>query len=311
MSKYKTIQLPTKRIKDLTGITIGFTGYVKGLVKLDIHRNTHWLCVCDCGCEFVCRGDRIRRKLVKRCPRCSYDLKNKDKIRDLIGYKFDNNTEVIKFVEVKNRKSYWLLKCGICGDVFKDTNENIVCHKSAKSCHKCRHKKIDLTGRKFGYNCQVLCEIDKLPNSNGRRWQCKCHCGKIWDVSQTHIVANRIKECKKCSTKRCSKWFRGKNHPCYNHDLTDEERNDNRHHVQVWRWKDIVLKRDKRTCQVTGSKKNLVVHHLDGWNWAKDKRLDVDNGITISQDAHDEFHDIYGRGDNTMEQFFQFIVQNY
>lgn len=51
----------------------------------------------------------------------------------------------------------------------------------------------------------------------------------------------------------------------------------------------------------------IQAHHLDGYNWAKDKRLEVDNGVTLCEDCHKTFHNEYGRGDNTKEQYNNFI----
>lgn len=46
------------------------------------------------------------------------------------------------------------------------------------------------------------------------------------------------------------------------------------------------------------------VHHLDGYNWAIDKRTDVSNGALLCCSCHERFHEKYGAGDNTKEQFW-------
>lgn len=51
-------------------------------------------------------------------------------------------------------------------------------------------------------------------------------------------------------------------------------------------------------------------HHLDGFSWAFDKRFDVDNGIFLCKECHLEFHNLYGRGKNTKEQFFEYMSAN-
>ena len=50
----------------------------------------------------------------------------------------------------------------------------------------------------------------------------------------------------------------------------------------------IVLKRDKRTCQMPdcNSKKCLQVHHVQTWANASALRYDPDNGITLCRDCH-------------------------
>ncbi|MBQ4523352.1 MAG: HNH endonuclease [Lachnospiraceae bacterium] len=68
-----------------------------------------------------------------------------------------------------------------------------------------------------------------------------------------------------------------------------------------------VLKRDNYLCQCCSCSSNLEVHHLDGYNWCVEKRTDETNGITLCHECHANFHSRYGRGDNTKEQFEEWI----
>lgn len=101
----------------------------------------------------------------------------------------------------------------------------------------------------------------------------------------------------------------GENHPNYNPDLTDEERKIRREYPEYREWRIAVYERDNYTCQVCGDNKggNLVAHHKDGYNWCKERRTDVSNGVTLCDKCHDEFHSIYGYGNNTEEQFNEFL----
>lgn len=57
-----------------------------------------------------------------------------------------------------------------------------------------------------------------------------------------------------------------------------------------------------------------AVHHLDGYNWAIDKRIDPTNLILLSEDIHtgkNGFHKLYGYGNNTLEQFLEYIYTYY
>jgi len=64
-------------------------------------------------------------------------------------------------------------------------------------------------------------------------------------------------------------------------------------------WRLKVYQRDNYTCQCCGddSGGNLNAHHLDGYNWCKEKRINVNNGITLCDKCHtkdkDSFHNIY------------------
>lgn len=71
-----------------------------------------------------------------------------------------------------------------------------------------------------------------------------------------------------------------------------------------------VLKRDNYECQCCHKKENLVVHHLDSYNWCIDKRADETNGITLCDLCHKNFHITYGRGNNTKKQFEEWIGES-
>lgn len=61
------------------------------------------------------------------------------------------------------------------------------------------------------------------------------------------------------------------------------------------------------TCDITGKTGcELNAHHLDSWHSNEDKRFDIDNLVCISKEMHDEFHRVYGRKDNTKEQYYLF-----
>jgi len=63
-------------------------------------------------------------------------------------------------------------------------------------------------------------------------------------------------------------------------------------------------------CEITGKKtNNLVVHHLNGYNWCVEGRIDLDNVVVICEELHDAFHQKHGYGDNTEEQFWKFVEE--
>ena len=72
---------------------------------------------------------------------------------------------------------------------------------------------------------------------------------------------------------------------------------------------DQAMKRDNYTCQITGKKSNVVVHHLNSYNTHKELACDLDNLISLDADFHKLYHDICGRGDNTEEQFWKFVEE--
>jgi predicted RNA-binding Zn-ribbon protein involved in translation (DUF1610 family) len=72
-----------------------------------------------------------------------------------------------------------------------------------------------------------------------------------------------------------------------------------------------VLQRDKNRCTapacIVKRKSNLTVHHKDGFYWCVERRFDVDNGVTLCHAHRKEFHDEYGRRENTEAQFNEWM----
>ena len=65
----------------------------------------------------------------------------------------------------------------------------------------------------------------------------------------------------------------------------------------------------KGKCALTGVKSDLRVHHLNGYAAHPDGRCDVENGVLICEEVHKQFHGKYGRGDNTVEQWNEFVKE--
>jgi 5-methylcytosine-specific restriction endonuclease McrA len=100
--------------------------------------------------------------------------------------------------------------------------------------------------------------------------------------------------------------------------LHDSMKKDNQH-IQRMReradyinWRKAVWERDNYTCQVCGRRGNkLNAHHLYSYADYPDKRLDLENGVTLCFECHSHkspvgFHRIYGLLHNTREQFEEY-----
>lgn len=76
-----------------------------------------------------------------------------------------------------------------------------------------------------------------------------------------------------------------------------------RAYPEYYDFKKSVLFRDGYKCVCCGKNYELKVHHLDGFDNFPEKRLDLDNAVTLCENCHKNFHLVYGRGSNTKEQF--------
>lgn len=104
----------------------------------------------------------------------------------------------------------------------------------------------------------------------------------------------------------------GENHYNHNPGRTQEERIRARHNKGVVDWRVSVFERDEYTCNLCGRMSTegdsvtLVSHHLNSYDRYPSQRLDVDNGATLCDKCHLEFHKFYGFGDNTKEQYKEY-----
>lgn len=60
-------------------------------------------------------------------------------------------------------------------------------------------------------------------------------------------------------------------------------------------------------CVVTGKRKNLVCHHLNGLHCFPQQRYLVLNGVLLDHLIHKQFHDTFKYGNNTELQFEKFL----
>jgi hypothetical protein len=55
-------------------------------------------------------------------------------------------------------------------------------------------------------------------------------------------------------------------------------------------WRTAILKRDRKTCILCGSKQWIQVHHIERWADNKAKRYDLQNGICLCIPCHQKHH---------------------
>ena len=94
----------------------------------------------------------------------------------------------------------------------------------------------------------------------------------------------------------------------WNPNLTDEERAKERNYPEYVDFIKRVMARDKYTCQCCGQEHgDIEVHHMDGYDWCKERRTDDTNGITLCNRCHKSFHIRFGYGNNTKAQFEEWL----
>ena len=276
---------------DLTGKRFGMWTVLGEAGKRGVSYDYMWNCVCDCGESRKVSGCSLKHGRSSSCG-CT-------KVKDLIGKRFGSVT-VKRAVGRKNRNVLWECLCD-CGGVMYVPANNLS-SGNTKSCGCGKLK--DLVGQRFG----MLVVIKDVGRENGKGvWECLCDCGNYKNVITGSLGSGNTKSC------GCLQSPSGTDSYNYNPHLTDEDRLRKRYYLggeNSQRWSQQIMKRDNYTCQVCGDNRggNLNAHHLNGWNAFPEQRFDLDNGVTLCNDCHKEFHSEYGYGDNTREQFDEYAA---
>lgn len=130
-----------------------------------------------------------------------------------------------------------------------------------------------------------------------KRWKggkAKClDCGKLLSVHYPTY-------CITCGHK-------GSRNPCWRGGVTPESAII-RGGIEYRLWREAVFARDSFTCQKYGTVGGkLRSHHIQNFAQYPELRFAINNGITLSEKAHREFHHKYGIRNNTREQIEEFI----
>ena len=264
------------------------------------------------------------KKLMKKCNCCG-EIKN---IHHFCKQKDCVDGHRNKCKECSNKKFPTI--CQYCGKEFYAdrkgrkfcSNKCVSLSQSTKITIKCEQcgkviqKKKCLYENVEHHYCSIKCRSlwlsihnSGVNNKQYKRVIFKCEvCGKEAAQIESMYYRHKNHYCSaKCASIGQGIIYKRENHPNWNPNLTDEEREKGRHIEGYDNFIKQVLERDDYTCQITGKRGGkLEVHHLNCFSDFKEERTDMNNGITLSKEIHKLFHKIYGNKHNTKEQFEEF-----
>ena len=320
MSKIKEVKYCKRCGKELSRRNTN--GFCTPLCK-SIYNGTRTLYKCEmCGNEC---SDKTSHYNKKKHHFCSIECKSEWQSKYLKGENNPNYTSIkgkcsrcgkeIEYYKCKSKHKLHFCSNECRLNYYKENNSiKIKC----EVCGKYINVPLNQYNRYKHHYCSVECkdkgqaEILKGENSPlYSRQKIKCsYCGKEILINPCRINLNEHTYCSQdCRYKGWSKFYSGENNPKYDKSISIEERQTKRQYLEYDEFIKKVLARDNYTCQCCGEHNNhMNVHHLDGYNWCKEKRTDIDNGVTLCEECHKNFHNIYGRGNNTSEQYEQWII---
>lgn len=127
----------------------------------------------------------------------------------------------------------------------------------------------------------------------------KCKCGNTFKMTfknRFHHDENWTPACQDCKDlERLSKYN-------YTYNRYDTRKKDGV-------WSKQIKKKFNNKCAITGDTEKIISHHLNGYNSYPEQKYDINNGVVINEQLHNEFHLIYDKykGNCTLQQFEEFF----
>jgi hypothetical protein len=292
------------KIQDITGQRFGrlvVTGYHK-----EGKNRLLWVCICDCGNEKILPRNRLVDGQTRSCGCFNKDSAHQRQLKDMTGKKFTRLTVTATHIK-RGKATAWLCICDCGKEVY--VNGGNLRNGQIKSCgcykdeNTSKRRRSNLVGRRFGR--LVVTSVAEAGRS-GLYWNCLCDCGNTNKALTANLTRGNVSS---CGCLHLESIPRGVNHPFYNPNIPDSERDRKRTYVfGISEWKRKVKELADFTCQVCKERGGkLVSHHLYSFDKYKELRTDLDNGVCLCESCHKSFHKIYGNGNNTKEQFEQYL----
>ncbi len=197
------------------------------------------------------------------------------------------------------------VQCEVCGEIRNVYHRSVLVagHTTCLKCVNKQNRKYLTEGTKHG-RLTIVAASDKMGYS-----LCRCECGRVTEKHNTYLLTGHTSSCG-CLKKEAFKGTRkvkGSEHGMWKGGvISKREAHMSRKEYKDWR--KAVYERDNYTCQKCGQVGyRLNAHHIESYRENKEKRTDIDNGITLCFDCHMEYHRIHGKLNNTIEQVNNFI----
>lgn len=249
------------------------------------------------------KSKNVKDGYENKCKKCRREARKKHTVTcESCGEKFRTASKVTRFCSHRcmgrPRSKRIKMSCSYCDSVVEVKAYKAELHDNHYCDQDCRteHLKTLMLGKRnpnYGrvdYNC------------DGCETELKIHPYRL--EHQRYIFCSND-----CYKENIGQYFSQENSSNWNSSLTYEERIIGRNYPEYENWRGSVFKRDDYTCQCchddTGG--NLIGHHILNYSEHDHLRVDTDNGITLCEKCHIEYHNTYGYTKNNREQLNEFM----
>jgi len=146
-----------------------------------------------------------------------------------------------------------------------------------------------------GKYCSRSCARSGSPTKKRKRAMLECgYCGDMFEKHKSEIKKN-VGDVHFCSPNCWYSYNQRENHYLWSggqHERLSPEGRE---------WRGKVIERDKGFCRICHSQENLEVHHIVRFGKNKNKRWDIDNGITLCFECHKKFRRIEEEYEDELE----------
>ena len=294
---------------------------------------TYWLCRCDCPDAIIVSvsTSALNRGATKSCG-----CLRREKVAE---YNKTKSADV-RITNEYGEELKLCVKCGLHKPIHQFHKQGRTTHRLQNWCKECNTNRVKTketfchtcgkpinvepdrsnrpsTNHYCGKKCRAIAmskiRKGKTPNISNEQWVEISRKAKIrysikenhpmWGKHHSQETRNKLSEVHKERARK------GHKPPNYQPNKANDTRVKERSIDGYSEWRAEVYKRDNYACQCCGkqSEGDIVAHHLDGYNWCVEKRTDVDNGVTLCTRCHSLFHKKHGKGNNTREQWNDFL----
>lgn len=168
-------------------------------------------------------------------------------------------------------------------------------------CKECEYNNPkDMTGQVFGELTVIGYDEEKSNNSNRMPYYfCQCSCGQVISSSIYKLTSGKKLTCRGSIGHRRPK-------------AEIQKTEDLRKTPEYYQFRKGVIEKDRGRCIISGETQNLEVHHIYSFALYPNTRFDINCGVCIGAKYHStafegSFHNVYGRYNNTPEQFEEYV----